>query len=121
MINASGQNNQIPLHQRDAHPLIIPTPHIKEALAVKNIPDLLVLVQVFLEEHLDLVLVHLAHSRRRHAHLVPVLVAPLGGERVHIVDRWAVSVEYAQAGELGFGCLAPGVVGEALVALVLLG
>lgn len=43
-------------------------------------------MEMLMEEHLDLVLVHLAHVLRGDLDLVPVLVATLSRERIHAVD-----------------------------------
>ena len=117
MINPSRQNNQIILSEANPHPLVLAVPHIKVPLPVTDIADLLVLMQMLGEEHLHLALVGVAHGRRRHGHLVAVLVAALGGQRVDHVDRGAVAVEDADGGEVGFCDGAAGVVGFALVAL----
>lgn len=57
MINPRWHNHQIPLLQPNPHPLVPLTPHIKVSSPIQDIPDLLILVQVLVEEILDLLLV----------------------------------------------------------------
>ena len=85
MIDPRRQDNHIVLPQSNPDPLIALTPNIEKPLTVQDIPDLLVLVQVFVEEHLDLLLVDRAHLLRTHGDLVAVLVRPVAGDAVHAV------------------------------------
>jgi len=98
-------------------PLVALVSYIKIACAVANVPDLLVLVQVFVEEHLHLGLVDVAHLLRRHRDLVAISIAPLCGQSVDVLDIRDAVVENAKLLQLlGVDCLAR-VVGKALVAL----
>lgn len=117
MVDASGKNNHIILDQVDADPLVLLASDVEVALAVNNIPNLLILVQVLGKEHLHLVLVDVAHALRRHADLVAVLVAALLGNRIDGVNGRAVVVEDTKGCQLLFGDGAAGIVGLALVAL----
>lgn len=117
MVDARGQNNHVVLVQADADPLIVLPSHVEVPLAVEDVPDFLIFVQVLGEEHLYFFFVNVAHSRWRHAHLVAVLVAPLGGELVDGFEGRAVVVHHTQGGKLVFRDGAAGVVRLALVAL----
>ena len=119
MINPSRKNNQIILTQPNAHPLILLPTHIKVSLPIANVSNLLVLMQMLTEECFHFLLVDVAHSLRRDADFVAVLVAALGGQGVDEVDGWAVAVEDADGLEVGLGDGAAGVVGLALVALLI--
>jgi hypothetical protein len=61
MIDACRQDNQVILFQPDAYPIVPFAPHIEESLAVENISDLLVLMQMLVEKHFDLVFIHITH------------------------------------------------------------
>ena len=117
MIDPCRQNQQIVLLNLDPHPLILLTPNIEIALSVTNVSNLLVLMQMLREEHLDFVLVRITHLFRRDDDLVSVLVASLGCYGVHIVDVGAVVVVHAEGGEVGCVDWASGVVRSALVTL----
>lgn len=93
MEDARREDNQVVLFQADTHPLIAQAPHVKESLAVHDIPDLLVLVQVLVEEHLDFFFVHVAHLVGRDDDLVPVLVGALVGDLINLCNGWTAVVE----------------------------
>ncbi len=118
MINPTRQNNQIPPLQPNPDPIIPLTPNIKEPRTIKNIPNLLVLMQMLMEEALHLLFVDVAHFLGRHGDLVPVLVGALFGERFYLGGGGDVLVDYSEVGQVGWVDCAPGVVGEALVALL---
>ncbi len=61
MINARGQNNQIPFPQPNPNPIVPLTPNIEKPFTVKDIPNLFVLVQVLVEKHLYLLFVDGSH------------------------------------------------------------
>lgn len=107
--------NQVILHQLDAHPLVALAPHIEEACAVPDVPNLLVLVQVLIEERLHLLLVDVAHLLRGHGNNITVLVAAILGELVDICNVGESVVENSQLGQVFFGDLPTGVMELALV------
>jgi len=74
MVNTTGQDDQVALPQPDPHPVVSLAAHIEVTGAVENVPDLLVLVQVLVEEALDLLFVDVAHLFWRDCDLVSVLV-----------------------------------------------
>jgi hypothetical protein len=74
MVNATGQDDQVALLEPDPDPVIGLTPDIEETRAIENVPDLFVLVQVFMEEALHLLFVNISHLFGRDGDLIPVLV-----------------------------------------------
>ena len=121
VIDASGQDDQIILDELDADPLVPFVAHVKVARAIPDVPDLLVLVQVLVEELLDLGLVDGPHLLGRDGDLVPVLVPPLGGKRVDALQLGDPEVQDADLFEIRDGHFPTGVVGETLVALFVTG
>lgn len=117
MINARRKHNQIAPFQPNPDPVVALTPNIEEPRAIKNIPDLLILVQVLVEETLHFLFIDVAHFLWRHSDFIPVLVVALLSERIHVVVGADVTVYDAQVGQVGWVDIAPGVVREALVAL----
>jgi hypothetical protein len=117
VVDTSGKNEQVILLQPYAHPLVILAPDIKVSLTPSNIANLLIFVQVLVEEHLDLVLVHITHLLGRDDDLVAVLVSSVGGQLVDAVDVGEVVVEHAQLAQLIRVESAAGIVRETLVAL----
>lgn len=117
MIDSRGENNHIVLAQANANPLIVLAADIKVSLAVEDIANLLVLMQVLRKECLHLLLINSAHGLGRHADLVPVLVSALGRNGVDRFDGWAVLIQDTEGSELLLGDFTAGVVGLALVAL----
>lgn len=117
MVDPRGENNQITLLQPDPHPIIVLAPDIEESRAIQNISDLLILMQMLMEEALHLFLVNVTHLLGRHGNLIPVLVVALFSQCVDIIIRSNVTVENTQVGEIVRVDAAPGVVGQALVAL----
>lgn len=117
MIDPRRQYNQITLLQPNPHPIIALTPDIEKPRAIENVPNLLVLVEMLVEETLHLLFVDVAHFFGRNGDLIPVLVAALLCYRIDLVIGSHVSVDYAKVGEIGWVDVAPGVVREALVAL----
>ena len=118
MINSRRHNHQIALLQPQPHPIVVLAPYIKVTPAAQDISDLLVLVQVLVEECLDLLFV----ARQEvggYFDFVAVFVGALGGDFVDALEVVReVVVGYAEGGEVGWVDGAAGVVGEALVALV---
>lgn len=83
MVDASGEDDQIILHQPNAYPVITLASNIEEAFSVSDPADLLILVQMLVEEHLHLLLVYRPHLLGGYRDLISVLVAPLLCECVH--------------------------------------
>ena len=107
------------LLQVDPYPLIVAAADVKVAGAVTDVADLLVLVQVLGEEALDLLLVDVAHLLGAHGDLVAVAVPPLLGQLVHRRQRRVPRVGHAHGGQLSLAQGAAAIVGEALIALVI--
>ena len=106
------------LLQVNPHPLVALVAHVKVARAVPDVPDLLVLVQMLVEEGLDLGLVHVTHLFRGHGDLVPVLIPPLRSELVDALELGDSLVDDTQLGERLDVDGRARVVREALVALL---
>lgn len=87
VIDSRGQNNQIILLQLDANPLVPLVPHIKVSFSIADISDFFVLMQVFIEEHLDFVFVNVTHLLRAHDNDIAVLVASFRRQLVNIFLR----------------------------------
>ena len=85
MVNSRRKHNQIALLKPDPHPIITLAPNIEKPRAIKNVSDLLILVQMLVEETLDLLFVDVSHLLRGHSDFVPVLVITLLGQRIHII------------------------------------
>jgi hypothetical protein len=84
MINPRGHNHQIALLQPHPHPLIPLAPDIEIPRPVQDIPNLLVLVQMLVEECLHLVFVGVAERGGRNGDYVAVFVGARGGEGVDV-------------------------------------
>lgn len=54
MVDAGWQGDQVPLVHGDADPLVLLVPDVKVGLAIQDVADLVVHVQVLREEHLQL-------------------------------------------------------------------
>ena len=80
MIDTSGQDEQIARLHSDPHPSILPITDVEVARPLQDIPDLFVLVHVFVVEHIDLVLVGGAHGAGRDGDFVAVGVGAGLGE-----------------------------------------
>lgn len=118
MINACRQDDQIILDKLDANPLVALVAHVKVPGTIANVPDLLVLVQVLVEELAHLRLVDGPHLLGRDDDLVPVLVAALRRQGVYALDIWEPEVKDADLFKLRDCHFLAGVVGEALVTLI---
>jgi hypothetical protein len=117
VVDAGGHDHEIVLIELDADPVVVAAAYVEEAAAVEDIADLLILVQVLVEEHAHLLLIHVAHLLGRDDDLVAVLVRALGGEPVDVGDIREVEMQDAQLGQVVRTDLAAGVVGETLVTL----
>lgn len=99
MIDTRRQDDEVSLVQMDPDPAVGAVADVKVAVAVANVPNLLILVQVLREEGFDLVFVGVAHLLGRHGDLVAVAVAPRRRQRVHRRHVGQMEVEHADAGE----------------------
>lgn len=59
-------------------------------------------MQVFVEEHLHLVLVYLTHALRRDGNLITILVRALLRNLIYRLDTWTVVVENSKVREICF-------------------
>lgn len=100
MIDSCRQDDQIVLLQPDSDPVVSFTPHIEETLSIQDVPDFLVLVQVLVKEHLDLILVHSAHLLGRDGDLISVLVAAVLGDLIDGRHRGTVMVEDSELSQI---------------------
>lgn len=96
--DAGWQDDEIVLFNSNPNPLITiyAASHVEETLPVEDISDLLVLMQVLLEEHLHLVLIHLAHTLRGDCDLIAVLVRAFFGNVINILYARTVVIEDSQ-------------------------
>lgn len=117
MVNASGQDEQVILVQLHPHPLIILAPHVEIALSSTNVPDLLILVQMFVEEHLDLLLVGVTHLLGRDENLVTILIPALSCQLVNAIKVGKIMIKDAKFSQVINRDCATGVMRQALVAL----
>lgn len=95
MVYTCGQDDHVVLFQSDAHPVVVLAPDVKVARSVTDVSDLLIFVEVFGEEHLDLVLVDGTHGVGGHGDDVPVLVVSVLGDGVDFRHLRAVVVQNA--------------------------
>lgn len=119
VIDAGWQDNQIVLFQSDAHPIVLLGADVEEALAVEDVADLFIFVEMLVEEHLHLLFVDCAHLFGGDGDFVAVLVGAAFGDFVHVggVFGGDVVVEDAESGEVGGGDGFARVMVETLVAL----
>lgn len=83
MVYAGRQNNQIAFRQTYPHPLIIDASNIEEAFSIKDVSYLLIFMQMLVEEHLHLFLIHGSHLLRGNDDLIPVFVGALQGNGIY--------------------------------------
>jgi hypothetical protein len=117
MIDTRRQNNEITLFHGDANPVVLNPTDIKIAISIEDIPNLLVLMQMLVKEHLHLILVHSAHRLRRHDALIAVLVVSFLRELVDRRNLREVPVKNTDRGKDGFVDGTAGVVQLSLVTL----
>lgn len=113
----SGENTD--LFKLDAHPVVALGAYVEVSLAVADVADLLVLVEMLVEEHADLALVNIAHLGRGHGDLVAVLIVPLASQRIHAGQFWDAVVQHAELPQLLLVDVLARVVWQALIALLL--
>jgi hypothetical protein len=75
MVNSRRQNNQIAFLEPNSHPVVTLAPNIKVTRTIQNVPDLLILMQMLVEERLHLLFVDVAHLLWADGDFIPVLVA----------------------------------------------
>ena len=102
MIDTRWHDHQVVPLQQNPDPIVLLSPHVKVTTPIDDVTNLLILVQVFVEEHLELVLVGLAHFLGRDGDLVTVLVASFLGELVYILAVGEVVVKDAEPGEIAW-------------------
>jgi len=78
--------DQVILLQLYPNPLVALTSNIEESSTIPNISNLLILMQVFIEEHLDLFFIDIAHFLRGNRDYIAILVASLQCELIDISD-----------------------------------
>lgn len=117
MKDSSGQDDQVVFLDQDADPMIQTIADIEEALAVEDVSNLLVFMQMLHEEHLDLGVVVGAHALGGDDDLVAVLVGALRRNGIDRRERRTPMVENAKVGEVVLADGASGIVFLALVAL----
>lgn len=54
VVDASRQTDQVPLFHGDADPSVLLVPDVKVGLAIQDVANLVIQMQVFLKEHLQL-------------------------------------------------------------------
>lgn len=116
MKDSSGQDDQVVFLDQDADPMIQTIADIEEALAVEDVSNLLVFMQMLHEEHLDLGVVVGAHALGGDDDLVAVLVGALRRNGIDRRERRTPMVENAKVGEVVLADGASGIVFLALVA-----
>lgn len=93
MVYAGRKADQISLMDPQPDPVISFIPHIKEPRAFQDVPDLLILMQVFVEEGLHLAVINLTHSGWRDGDLIPVVVVAIFCYGVHLGRSLAAGME----------------------------
>lgn len=100
MEDAGGQDDQVVFLNQNADPMILAIADIEEALAVDDVSNLLVFMQMLHEEHLDLGVVVCAHALGGDDDLVPVFVGALRRDGIDRRERRTATVENAEVGEM---------------------
>lgn len=95
MIDAARQDDQITLLKPNPNPVVSLTPDIKVTRTVKNVANLLVLMQMLTEESLHFFLVNVAHLFGANGNLISVLVVARCGNLVNPRDFGDVVVDDA--------------------------
>jgi len=80
----TGPYDEILCLQPDPYPLVAPVSNVEVSIPLKDVPDLLVLMKVFIEEHVDLFLIHWAHFLWRDSYFISVLVGSFGSNLVNV-------------------------------------
>lgn len=95
VVDAGRQNDHIILDKADTNPLVLLSANIEVSLAIEDVPNLFVLVQVLSEERLDLLLVDISHGGWRNTHLVAIPVSAVCRNGIHSLDSRAMHIEHA--------------------------
>ena len=95
MIDAARQDDQITLLKPNPDPIVALTSDIKVTRTIKNVSNLLVLVQMLTEESLHFFLVNVAHLLGTDGNLIPVLVVARCSNLVNARDFGDVVVDDA--------------------------
>lgn len=82
VVDASRHNHQIALLQLDPDPVVVLASYIEVSAPIEDVPDLLILVQMLVEEVLHFLFVT-GQSCGRDLNLISVLVVPFGGKLVY--------------------------------------
>lgn len=96
VVDAGRQDDQVIFFELDANPLVAFVAHIKVAIAVADVANLLIFVQVLAKETLHLGLVGITECLGRDLDLVAVLVTTFNGQLVGICHIGDVVVEDAE-------------------------
>lgn len=95
MIYARRQYDPVEFVEADSNPLISYRPNIEKAIALKDVSDLLVLMQVLIEEHFHLIFVHTTHGLRRDSNNITILIVALCRQLVDSLNFWVAKIENA--------------------------
>lgn len=117
MVDAGRQNDQVVLLQLNSDPVIALASNIEITGAVSDIPDLLIFVQVLVEEHLHLGLIHITHGLRGDGDLIAILVVAFPCDLVDGVDCGVAGVEHTERSKFVLWDRTMGIMGQTLVAL----
>lgn len=117
VVDSSRHDHKIVLVELDPDPIVSLAAYVEKPSSVDDVSNFFVFMEVFIEESLDLFLVHVAHGRRRYGDDIPVLVLPLCSQGVYIFYIWVVEMQYTQLGEIVRGDFTARVVRFTLVAL----
>jgi hypothetical protein len=118
MVDTSRKNDQVILHQLDPDPFVLLATHVKVTLAVTDVADLLIFMQMLIEEHLHFLLVHITHRLWRNDNLIAILVPTFLGQFIDRLEGGEMVVLDSNGGEVVHRHQAAGVMGFPLVALL---
>lgn len=118
MVDTSGKDDQVILRQLDPNPFVLLTTHVKVTLAITDVADLLVFVQMLIEEHLHFLLVHITHRLWRNYNLITILVPTFLGQFINRLEGGEMVVLDSNGGEIVHRHRAAGVMGFPLVTLL---
>ena len=87
MVDSSREDEHVPRLRKDADPLVVLVADVEVALAVEDVADLLVLVDVLAEEHVYLLVVRGSHDAGRDGDLVAVGIVARSGDGLELGER----------------------------------